>query len=544
MIISNRLAYLYTNEDNITPLNEKDTLVHIKGNETNVCILGIYSYNVFTSLYTLNAIIDNEKTGVEKVQRNPNLALFGNGVLVGIIDTGIDYTHPAFLHNDGNSRIVSIWDQTIQSGTPPKGFTYGTEYNNAQINIALKNSNPHSIVPSVDENGHGTAIASIAAGSPDLDNDFTGIASSSELVVVKLKQAKSRTKALFFAPEEAVCYQESDMILGARYLIEVAKRLQRPLVLCIALGSSQSGHDGLGATSNYLSSINQMPQMGVVVAGGNEGNNQRHFYGALDGNSYIREFELKVSSKDKKFGLEIWGNQPSRLVIELITPMGESTHDIFPKLNECIKFDFINEISLVWVNNYIVEKETGDQLILIRLENPVEGIWKIRLRNLDQEPFSYHAWLPAGCLLSNETFFLESNPDVTITSPANAETMTVTAYNQQNDSFLIESGRGYTRLNKIKPDFAAPGFHLTCATLNGKYGTVTGTGAAAAYASGVVAMLLEWAITRGNYTSISGIEINNLLIRGANREKGISYPNNMWGYGKINIDGLFQKLRG
>lgn len=511
---------------------------------TKVCDLGIYSYHVFPSVYILNSTVSLEKSGVGKVQRNPNLALFGNGVIVGIIDTGIDYQHPAFLNEDGTSRILSIWDQTIQSGKAPEGLHFGTEYTKEMINQALKSQNPLEIVPSIDENGHGTAIASIAVGTPDLDHDFSGIATSAELVVVKLKEAKKKIKAIHFIPEDALCYQENDVLFAARYLTETAKKMRRPLSLCIAFGTSQGGHDGRGATSTYFDYIMQMPQIAVSVAGGNEGNKQRHYYGTVDSQTFIKNIELKVSEKDREFAFEIWAYAPGRLSLEITTPGGETTREIFPQFNECRNFYFIYESSLVWVNNVIIEEETGDQMLLIRMQDPLAGIWNFKLRNLEREVSSFHAWLPAGDLISRETFFLESNPNTTITSPGTSPSpMTITAYNQENESILLESGRGYTRNNIIKPGFAAPGFQLTCATINGEYGEITGTGAAAAYAAGVVAMIFEWAVLRGNYTGITGTEISSLLKGGASRDKGISYPNNIWGYGKINIDGVFQRLR-
>ena len=525
-------------------MNEKNSLIHIPSGEMDVCDLGAYPYSVFPSIVTLNSLTDLEKAGVSKVQRNPNLALFGAGVIIGLIDTGIDYRHEAFLYSDGTSRILTIWDQTIQDGLPPEGFSYGTEYNTEKINFALKSEDPFSVVPSTDENGHGTALASIIAGGENLENSFRGIVPSAQLAVVKLKQAKQNTRNIYFVPEDVECYQESDIILAVRFLLETARSLRRPLALCIALGTTQSGHDGLGATSGYLGFINQMPQIGVSIAAGNEGNNQRHYYGILESPTYTGNFELNVSNKEKKFAFEIWAYQPSRLGLEIITPAGESTGQIFPQLKECRKFNFIFESSVVWVNNIILEEETGDQLILVRLENPLAGIWRFQVHNIENEATSYHAWLPSGELISNETYFLGSNPDTTVTSPGNAaNTMTITAYNQNSGNILLESGRGYTRNNRIKPELAAPGYSLTCATINGGYGAITGTGAATAYATGIVAMVLEWAVSRGNYTSINGTDISNLLIRGAARDAGITYPNNIWGYGKIDIDGFFLKLR-
>ncbi|MFA9464658.1 MAG: S8 family peptidase [Velocimicrobium sp.] len=535
---------MYENNDNVTQINLKDILINVPADEPDVCDLGIYPYHMFPSVFCLTSDLDFEKTGVTKVQKNPNLALFGEGVLVGVIDTGIDYQHKAFLYQDGTSRILSIWDQTIQDGIPPDGIPYGTEYKQEQINLALKSDNPLTIVPSVDDNGHGTAIASIICGSQDLENSFTGIVPYSDLLVVKLKQAKKVLRNIHFIPEGPVCYQESDVIFAARYLFETAKRLRRPLALCIALGTSQSGHDGLGSTSMYLTYINEISQMSVTICAGNEGNAQRHYFGTLDAVTYTKEFELKVSSKDKKFSFEIWPYAPSRFSIEIITPTGESTRQVFPRLNACRKFTYIYEASVIWVNNIISEEETGDQLILVRLENPQEGIWRLRVRNIENAVASFHAWLPAGDFISNETIFLQSNPDTTVLSPGNAaKLLTVTAYNQLNNGILIESGRGYTRTTTaIKPDIAAPGYNLICAAINGGYGTLTGTGAASAYATGIVAMILEWAVIRGNYKTITGSDIKNLLIRATDREEEILYPNNIWGYGRINIDGVFRLL--
>ena len=195
------------------------------------------------------------------------------------------------------------------------------------------------------------------------------------------------------------------------------------------------------------------------------------------------------------------------------------------------------------MNNIVLEEETGDQLILIRFENPAAGIWYFRAQSVEDEPFSFHCWLPNGDLISDETFFLNPNPDTTITSPANGTNqLTVTAYNQLNDSILAESSRGYARNGLVKPDIAAPGFQIPCALPGNQYGTATGTGAACAHAAGIVAMVMEWAVPRGNYTSMTGNDVNRLIIRGARRTTAEVYPNNVWGYGQIDINNLFERL--
>ena len=253
---------------------------------------------------------------------------------------------------------------------------------------------------------------------------------------------------------------------------------------------------------------------------------------------------MRVSEQDRLFAMEIWAKIPARLAIEITSPTGESTNFIYPQIQSCLDFNFIFEISRIWVNNISFEEETGDQLILLRFENAQEGVWRIQITNIEEEGFTFNAWLPAGNLLSSETYFLEPSPDTTITAPGNVPNpLTVTAYDPASDSIVIESGRGYTVNNQVKPDIAAPGFELTCAYPNDRYGSLTGTGAAAAHAAGTMAMLLEWAVVKGNYTSITGNDINKLIIRGANRQQPVyTYPNNIWGYGKLDIYNVFRKL--
>lgn len=545
IIISNVMRSTYDTGDNITYMNLRHSLAHIPipSIPPDPCDLGTYPYNAFPSVLTLSSTVSLEKSGIGTVQRNPYLALFGRGVIVAVIDTGIDYQHQAFRYNDGTTRILSLWDQTIQTGTPPSGYTYGSEYTREYINVALRSENPLSIVPSEDTNGHGTAIASVLAGKPNAAQSFSGVVPEADLVIVKLKPAKNTLKRIFFVPENVECYQESDLIIGLSYVTEFAKRLNRPVAVCIAMGTNQSSHDGRGATSYITNFLAEQPQTGIIISAGNEGNKRRHYFNNTVADPYINEFEMRVGETDKLFSLEIWPFAPARLSVEITVPNRETTGQIFPTLGECRRFSFVLNESVIYVNNYIFEEETGDQLILIRFQNPIPGIWTIKLQNLEKEAFSFHSWLPSGNLISENTFFLNSNPDTTITAPGTStHPLAVTAYNGENDSILPESGRGYTRTGYIKPDIAAPGYQLTCAVPGNQYGTITGCGCAAAQAAGIEAMVFEWAVPRGNYTTITGNDVNRLLIRGARRNPSNTYPNNVWGYGQIDINTLFERL--
>ncbi|MDW2796814.1 S8 family peptidase [Clostridium boliviensis] len=542
LIINNISIPVYGSE-NITMINFRHSLLHIQAAGSTPCLLGEYPYHNFPSLYTLNSTISIEKSGIGAVQRNPFLNLTGRGIIIGIIDTGIDYRHEAFLYNDNTTRILSIWDQTIQSGNPPAGFTFGTEYSRESINIALRSDDPLSIVPTTDPIGHGTSVASIIAGRENPENSFSGVVPEAELVVVKLKEPKPILKEIQFVPPDVICYQESDIMLGLRYLEEYAQKANRPLVICIALGSSQGGHDGTGALSNYLNYLARLTGIGISVSAGNEGNDRRHYFRSITEPPFYDNIELRIGENDPTFFMEIWPYAPGRISVDVSTPNRESTQPVSPTINSCRKFDFIFTGSTIWVNNFTFEEETGDQLVLLRFRNPLPGVWNIRVQSIDNEALSFHSWLPSGGIISNDTFFLNPNPDTTITAPGNAPSqLTVTAYNQFNDSILIESSRGYTRNGLVKPDIAAPGYQIPCALPGNLYGTMTGTGAAAAHTAGAIAMILEWAIPRGNYTSMTGNDVNRLLIRGAARDSSIIYPNNIWGYGRLDVNNLFRRL--
>lgn len=540
-IIDNYLAPTYNTGDNITLLNDTHSLLHISKSDMGVCDLGLTPYYAFPSVYTLTSSPSEEDSSNQIVKPDFNYNLLGQCMLVGIIDTGIDYQHPAFRNEDGSTRIFSIWDQTDQSSKSPEGFTFGSEYSKQQINAALLSKDTLPLVPTSDTNGHGTAIASIISGSIHSNNSFGGIAPYSELVVVKLKEAKQNLKNIFFIPEDKLCFQESDIILGIRYLIAVAKKMARPLVICIAMGNSQGNHDGQGMMNEYLESLVRLSGINISIAAGDEGNRNRHYFESINSAPYGTDFQLNVGDDNKKFAMEIWPSVPGRPSIEIISPNQMTTGRIEPSFDKCLKFAY-NQSS-VWVNNIVFKEETGDQLIIIRFENPEPGLWSFLIESTEDQTFNFHSWLPSGDLISDNTYFLNASPDVTITNPGNSySTLTVSAYNQLDDTILEQSGRGYTSSGWVKPDVAAPGYRIPCALPGNRYGIMTGTGAAAAQAAGGIAMVMEWTLCKGNYTRLTGKQINRMIVRGARRSNSYLYPNNIWGYGQLDTNGIISRL--
>ncbi|MFQ7183612.1 MAG: S8 family serine peptidase, partial [Hungatella sp.] len=214
LMIENNLAENLKHDYDITRINDRYSILHSPQETLDMCYLGAKPYHVFPTIYSLCSEISLESSGVSPIQSNPNFDLFGQGVLIGFIDTGIHYQHPAFLNPDGSSRILSIWDQTIENGGIRSDIPFGSEYDNDMINLALTDPNPLSLVPSTDEIGHGTMLAGIAAGSLDESQNFRGAAPKTELVVVKLAQAKAFNRAVFRIPDNVICYPESNILIG------------------------------------------------------------------------------------------------------------------------------------------------------------------------------------------------------------------------------------------------------------------------------------------------------------------------------------------
>ena len=419
--------------------------------------LHVFDYSVNPSCYGSMDIPSVEASGVDTVRTLPATNLQGQSVLVGIIDTGIDYTHDVFRHADGSSRIISIWDQTIQDGNPPPGFDYGTEYLQSEINAALQAPDPYSLVPTRDNVGHGTFLAGIAAGNTVVEENFSGVAPDSDIVVVKLKTAKNYLKVFNRIPEQATAYQENDIMVGASYLIEVSRQLQRPISLCIGVGTNQGAHDDAGILSSFLANIATINGIAISVAAGNEGN-QGHHYNSLISNTQDSDtVEVRVGPDEYGFSMELWGEAPGTFSIDILSPTGEFIPRIPARINESREVRFIFEETILNIDYFLIESRSGDQLILVRFLYPTEGIWRFRVYASGDLDLNYHIWLPISDFITESTFFTEPTPTTTITSPGNSSTpMTVTAYDITNNSIYLNASRGFSRSGIINPDFAAP----------------------------------------------------------------------------------------
>ena len=495
-----------------------------------------YWYGAIPKCYTLLDMQPLDAAGIITLQNYPTLQLMGDGIMIGFLDTGIDYQNRVFRNLDGTTRIVGIWDQTIQTGRTPQGLYYGTEYTEEMINAALRSEDPLQIVPSVDTDGHGTFVASAAAGGAEVGKQFLGAAPEASIAMVKLKPAKNYLKEFFAIAQDAVCYQENDIMLGLRYLNDLARKQGMPLVICVAIGTSFGGHNGDSILADILDIYATVRNRCVVVGTGNEAARRHHYFNRFTDAQDMRTAEIRVGEGTQSFAVELWSTLPNIVMVSVTSPSGERTGMIPIRLGYLFDFLFTFERTTITVEYRLLQRNNDAQLVFIRFQNAVPGIWKIDIKPAMQTTGDFHIWLPMEEFLEGEVYFLESNPDTTFTEPSGGRnTMTVAFYNSRENGVDINSGRGYTRDEKIKPDYAAPGEAVTGAVPGGEFKNRTGSSAATAIAAGGCALIMEWISEQPGARGVSSSQVRNIIVMGTQKLPGIEYPNTQWGYGTMNL---------
>ncbi len=495
-----------------------------------------YRYNSIPNCYQLMDLEAMDEAGISVVQSYPTLNLMGSGIMVGILDTGIDYRNPLFRNIDGSTRIAGIWDQTIQDGTLPEGLDYGSEYTEEMINEALRSDNPLEIVPSMDVEGHGTFIASVAAGGADLEHRFIGAAPEATLVVVKLKPAKSYLKRFYVIRQEATCFQENDIMLAMKYMNGLARKRNMPLVMCVALGTNLGGHNGTSLLSNMLDAYSSVLNHSVVVSAGNGAVQRQHFFRKFGSMNETEDAEIRVGEGVEGFVAELWATVPNVMTVAFTSPSGERTGYITLKQGREYRETFVFDRTEVEVEYRLLLENNDSQLIFMRFRNPSPGVWRISVKPVRLSDGKVHIWLPVQEFISGEVSFLEADPDTTLAEPGSSlVAMTVAFYNGVDKSVAINSGRGYTRDERIKPDFAVPGVLVSGAGLNNEFVVRSGSSVAAGIAAGAVALLMEWVLANVEAWGVNSSQIRNIILLGTEQRPGMESPNKEWGYGAMNL---------
>ncbi len=502
------------------------------------------SYRVIPRCFGL---LNNEalgNSGILKVRDQPNLALTGRGVLVGFIDTDFDYTNPLFCNPDGTTRVMRIWNQEDRNGIPPKGFLYGSEYTREQINeeLLVDHDSMTAKIPFAD--GHGTFLAALAAGSEDFGNQFSGAAPECDIAFVQLKPAKQYLKDFYFIPDETPVFQENDIMAGLRYLNMLATELRKPLSVCIALGTNMGNRGGLSPIASALNEISRRRQRCVTIACGNEADKRHHFQGGIPGQNGEERVEISVSDGVDGFIAEVWAEAPELYQVTVVSPTGERFRALPSAPGSHTEYQFLFEGTSVTVDYLLTGAVNTNELIYIRFQKPIPGIWVLNVSVRNFANGIYHIWLPMTDMISGDAVFIRSNPDTTITVPSDAEIpITVAGYNGLDGSIYFESGRGFAATNDIKPDIAAPAVDVYGPVGEGKFETRSGTSVASAIAAGAGALMLEWTGVRRNDIGATTANIKTYFIRGAVRDDSKSYPNREWGWGQLDLYKTFENFR-
>ena len=482
-------------EDQI--VSNKDTK-YIRGILEKYLDIGDFKiiYIIPPQLYTLQEISAIDAAQVSTVGINTPLNLSGEGVIVGIIDTGIDYLNDEFRDENGKSRIISIWDQTIQSNESElKGVPFGSLYTNEEINKAIEayelGENPYNIVPSKDLNGHGTGMAGIV-GATGKNKEIKGIAPKCEFVIIKLSEA-NRTKKLLNTNNSI--FELTAIFPAIEYLKKVLLNKKIPVVVLLPLGSNNGDHKGNNLFDGYIESISSNVGIVIVTGAGNEGNRDEHVSGIIRNSNKEETINLFVEENQRYMGIEIWIDLPSIVDINLVSPSGEETGFIQAAINVQRDNKFIFEKTQTRISYFLPEEYAGNELISIYFANIASGIWQIKLKLRSGEMAKYNAWLWQYGLSLPNTRFSPSDPYGTITTPGDSNfVVTVAAYNQNNNNLLTYSGLSFRQeyINKI--DFAAGGVNTMTVGLNNSTQIINGTSLSAAIGAGACVLLASISI--------------------------------------------------
>lgn len=534
--------------------------------DDNFAILSIKLQNYMETIRSIKSIIYIELNGIYTLgespvedskapvfHRNPSLNLRGSGVVVAIVDTGIDYLNNEFMREDETTRILRIWDQTIDSGKTPDGFISGSEYTEEDINKAIQaqkqGQNPYDIVPSKDDYGHGTKMAGIV-GARGINREIVGVAPDCEFIIIKLQEASKEYVDFYYAKGDKAKYRNTDIIMALKYLYELSFTLNKPMIIYLPLGSNLGDHAGASILERYVDTkISGKNSLFVVTSTGNQGNTDTHTSGEIKSNGDSQIIELNCGKEQKGLVLQIYAQRPSKIKLGILSPSGERFENTNPRktkhilINDAPIWKFIYEGTTVQVTYDSPDEFTGDDKFVIKMEGITEGVWRFILTSNNIVDGKYYAWILQRELLAEDTRFLNPSPYTTLTIPGTAKTIINTSYyNQNNGAIVSESGRGYTMKDYIQPIITAGGINAITTKPGGGTITMSGASVAGAILAGCCALIIQWAVVDGNDPQMYATKLQAYIIRGARKREGDTYPNRQWGYGILDMQEIFKSL--
>ncbi len=462
----------------------------------------------------------------------PSVGFDGRGALIGIIDTGIDYTHPAFIDPNGETRISAIWDQTIGTDSP---YGYGTVYEKEIINIALKSPNPFEIVPHKDEWGHGTILAGIAAGYyKDDKGDYKGIAPGAEMIIVKLKSASVAMQRVFHGRYNPLGFSGLDIALAVEFLASFANQMKKPISICLPSGTNSGSHDGTNVLDSIIHSYSSNPGVCTVLAVGEEANKSHHASGDLKENEE-QKVSLRISEGQKGFVVEIWAKFGDRMEV-FLTPPRIGSDILGSILLNNLETHKISETSFVWSAGSEFDVDTGCQVIRFRFEDPIVGEWFIGVKGVTVIDGIYNIWIPKAGMILPGTVLSPASPFVTVYNTSVARgIIAIGCYDKKALSACPSSGRGFTRDRRVSPDYIADGINIPGPLPGNKWGSISGTAPSSAITVGITSIIYESVLVQEKDLP-NTVVMKAILSDYVKREPTLVYPNPSSGYGVIDIN--------
>lgn len=467
--------------------------------------------------------------GVDRVHAQ-SPPVIGEGVIIGALDTGIDYTHLDFRYDaDGDgfeesSRILYIWDQT--------GGFFGTYYDKAQIesDLALGFDSGEGLVRQADTEGHGTHVMGVAAGDGSSSTaGFVGVAPGAQLIMVKTP------------------FYTSDILAGVDYIFKRAEELGLPAVVNLSLGGHSGPHDGTSLFEQGLDELARDPGRVIVVSAGNEGDRSIHVSHTLHGDSST----FSVDPASDSVELSLWYPGGSFFTLTVVPPTGGAL---------MVSAGSTGYASTASGNIYAdnasagVNPNNGDKEIMVTLSDLVPGTPSIFTVSDEGGGGRFDGWITStdgGTILGGDSTH-------TIDEPGNAErVITVGAFNTKaswpslsgEQDFLAQypvgalsyfSSQGPTRDGRQKPELTAPGAWVAAALSadsassnylthpDGKHTMLLGTSVSAPHVSGVVALMLSI----NPKLTARGVK-EKLITTAASDVFTGGVPNPRWGWGKV-----------
>lgn len=440
----------------------------------------------------------------------PNFEVSGKGILVGFVDSGITYTHPAFMDKEGNTRIEYIYDLS----------TGGNIYNKQMINEAIKSNNPYSIIPSLDNTGHGTHVAGIACADGRINEQYFGAAPNASIAMVKAARG--------------VTVLSSQIMQGIKFLLDKSKELNMPLVINISLSTNDGAHNGSSLLEQYIRTIANLERVSIVIAAGNEGDAGHHVGGEL---SRTQREIFNIASDEKSIVMNLYKSILPNISINIINPTGQGTGSITIQEGYVQGAIGRDRYDIYVAGSKPFELNSEIKIILsARTEYLLQGVWTLEINILNEYLGKYSIWLPVLEGLNPGTKFLEPVQFNTLGIPATVDNIiAVGSYNYRTDNLSSFSGRGEEEWQiAVRPDLVAPGEDISGPVPNGGYDNKTGTSMAAPQVAGICALMMEWGIIQGKDPYLFGQRLKYYLIRGARRRRSdVTYPNPLWGYGEV-----------